>query len=55
MTYEYKCENCADIHVVVCSYKERDKLNVWCKKCHQPMQYVYQATPVHFKGEGWTK
>jgi putative FmdB family regulatory protein len=55
MTYEYKCNECNKITSIVISYKEKDQLNIICPKCKGHMHYVFQATPVHFKGKGWTK
>ena len=53
-TYDFKCYECGETREVNIKHSENDKYQVMCSNGHYlPMQRVYTATPVHFKGSGF--
>jgi len=52
MEYDYKC-SCGEVATVSRSIKDEENVPL-CPKCQQPMQRVYSAPLIDFKGTGWT-
>ena len=51
--YNYECGNCK--HLEEKEKRISDKHNLFCTKCrHEALHIVIQASPVIFKGAGWT-
>lgn len=49
--YEFKCNKCEAVTEEAFDFHTEHK--VICKKCEQPMNKLYQATPAIFRGGGW--
>lgn len=55
-TYVYRCKRCMRAEDVVQSIKDKLPAKRMCKDCKvKSMEHVIEASPVHFKGYGWTE
>ena len=54
VTYEWKCDDCEiawERDYPIAKHPKKTK----CPKCKKLSERTWYATPVHFKGTGWTK
>jgi putative FmdB family regulatory protein len=51
--YDYRCEVCLKIKTVRRSFDDTLKRDPYCDGCDIPMQRMWTANPIHFKGKGW--
>ena len=50
-TYDYRCPMCEQKFEIVLNFD--DVGEQLCEKDGVPMNKVYYAAPIHFKGSGW--
>ena len=50
-SYEFQCEGCLTTGTVTASMNEQ--VSMTCPKCERPMERIYSAPGLIFKGGGW--
>lgn len=53
--YEYMCQVCTQVTIVVRAMTEELDFTPYCDNCTIPMKRVWSAAAIHFKGTGWGK
>jgi putative FmdB family regulatory protein len=53
-SYQFKCFDCS-ITAVITQPINASIPNPMCAQCKKPMQRIYTAPPVQFRGTGWGK
>ena len=51
--YDYRCEVCGKVKTVRRSMEDNFDRNPYCEGCMIPMNRIWTANPIHFKGKGW--
>ena len=51
--YDYRCEVCSKVKTLKRPIGDDLDRVPYCHGCTIPMDRIYTANPVHFKGKGW--
>lgn len=51
--YEFMCSVCTQVTIIERSMTDELPRDPYCDNCVIPMKRVWQAAPIHFKGQGW--